>query len=191
MPGPVYSELARCQDCYKCLRACPVKAIRVSAAHAVVQPVGLKGRWLGGLRLVTNPFGVALIGALFALSFDTLSQAAFFALAATRFGGWQQALALALLFVLGMLLTDGLNGLWIARLIARADRTARRASRIMSLTVSLLSLLVGGWGLARMVSPGVDAWSEGKDLLLGCLSIVLVAAVFGVVMLRLRRVSGG
>ena len=36
--GPVYSELARCQDCYKCLRACPVKAIRVSAAHAVVQP---------------------------------------------------------------------------------------------------------------------------------------------------------
>lgn len=34
--GPVYSELAQCQDCYKCLRECPVKAIRVSGGHAVV-----------------------------------------------------------------------------------------------------------------------------------------------------------
>jgi iron only hydrogenase large subunit-like protein len=37
-PGPVYSEQAQCQDCYKCLRACPVKAIRVDASHAVVMP---------------------------------------------------------------------------------------------------------------------------------------------------------
>jgi len=37
-PGPVYSEQAQCQDCYKCVRACPVKAIRVSSAHAVVMP---------------------------------------------------------------------------------------------------------------------------------------------------------
>ena len=36
--GPVYSEQAQCQDCYKCVRACPVKAIRVSSAHAVVMP---------------------------------------------------------------------------------------------------------------------------------------------------------
>jgi iron only hydrogenase large subunit-like protein len=36
--GSVYSELAQCQDCYKCLRACPVKAIRVSSGHAVVMP---------------------------------------------------------------------------------------------------------------------------------------------------------
>ena len=37
-PGPVYSEQAQCQDCYKCVRACPVKAIRVSSGHAVVMP---------------------------------------------------------------------------------------------------------------------------------------------------------
>ena len=37
-PGPVYSEQAQCQDCYKCVRACPVKAIRVSSDHAVVMP---------------------------------------------------------------------------------------------------------------------------------------------------------
>lgn len=38
LSGAVYSELAQCQDCYKCVRACPVKAIRVGAAHATVMP---------------------------------------------------------------------------------------------------------------------------------------------------------
>jgi iron only hydrogenase large subunit-like protein len=35
-PGAVYSEQAQCQDCYKCLRECPVKAIRVAGGHAQV-----------------------------------------------------------------------------------------------------------------------------------------------------------
>ena len=97
---------------------------------------------LGRLGQVSHPLLVALVGALFALSFDTLSQAAFFALTATQFGGWQEALVLALLFMLGMLLTDGINGLWIARLIARADQVALVASRVMALAVSGISLLV-------------------------------------------------
>src|SRR3954469_18681614 len=65
------------------------------------------------------------VGALFALSFDTLTQAALFAATAARFGGWQPALVLALLFVLGMLVVDGVNGAWIAGLIRRSDRTGR------------------------------------------------------------------
>lgn len=36
--GAIFSELAQCQDCYKCVRACPIKAIRVNSAHAVVVP---------------------------------------------------------------------------------------------------------------------------------------------------------
>ena len=95
-----------------------------------------KGRLLGNLRHASHPALIALVGALFALSFDTLSQAAFFALTATQFGGWQHALVLALLFTFGMLLTDGINGLWIARLIARADQVALVASRVMGLVVS-------------------------------------------------------
>ena len=33
---PIYTEKARCQDCYKCLRNCPVKAIRVENESATV-----------------------------------------------------------------------------------------------------------------------------------------------------------
>lgn len=33
---PVYTVDTECQDCYKCVRACPVKAIRVEDSHATV-----------------------------------------------------------------------------------------------------------------------------------------------------------
>lgn len=32
----IYTERAKCQDCYRCVRACPVKAIRVSGGQAQV-----------------------------------------------------------------------------------------------------------------------------------------------------------
>lgn len=36
--SPIYTELTECQDCYKCIRQCPVKAIRVEDGHAMVVP---------------------------------------------------------------------------------------------------------------------------------------------------------
>lgn len=157
----------------------------------VVRPVGLKGRLLGSLGQVSHPALVALVGALFALSFDTLSQAAFFALTATRFGGWQHALLLASLFMCGMLLTDGINGLWIARLIARADQVALIASRVMGLVVSGISLLVAAFGAAKLLSPAVDAWSEGKELIFGFSLIAIIVSSFFVALWLTRRSPAG
>ena len=153
-------------------------AVLRAGPDEMVQPLGLKGRLIGNLRQVSHPALIALVGALFALSFDTLSQATFFALTATQFGGWQHALLLALLFMFGMLLTDGINGLWIARLIARADQVALVASRVMGLVVSGISLLVAAFGAAKLLSPAVEAWSDGKELLFGFLLIALIALSF-------------
>ncbi|MBQ6621632.1 MAG: 4Fe-4S binding protein [Mogibacterium sp.] len=33
---PIYSEDSNCRDCYKCVRTCPVKAIRIRDAHAEI-----------------------------------------------------------------------------------------------------------------------------------------------------------
>ena len=88
---------------------------------------------------------------LFAFSFDTISQATLFALAAGRFGGVPEALLVAGLFVLGMLVVDGINGVWISRLIRRADRTAVIASRVMALTVAGISLAVGCFTVAKLL----------------------------------------
>jgi len=164
-----------------------LSAVLNAEPDQVVQPVGLKGRLLGSLRHVSHPALVALVGALFALSFDTLSQAAFFALTATQFGGWQSALLLAGLFMAGMLLTDGINGLWIARLIARADQVALVASRVMGLVVSGISLLVAAFGAAKLLSPAIDEWSDGKELVFGAMLVAIIALSFLIALRMTRR----
>ncbi len=157
-----------------------VNVVAVLRAHplAMVQPVGMKGRFLGRLAQAASPGLIALVGALFALSFDTISQAALFALAATHIGGWQHALFLGWLFMLGMLVTDGINGLWISRLIVRADQVALVASRVMGLVVGGISLLVAALGLARLALPTVASWSQGKELLFGTTVVGLIAGSF-------------
>ncbi len=118
---------------------------------------------------------MAAVGALFALSFDTVSQSVLFAVTAAQFGGVAHTLTLGLLFVLGMLVADGLNGWWIARLIARADQLAVLASRIMSVAVSAVSLLVAALGIGKLISPAIEDWSSGKELALGGLVLAVVA----------------
>lgn len=155
-----------------------IQAVLQTDPGEVVRPVGLKGRFLGRLARAASPGLIALVGALFALSFDTISQAALFALTATQFGGWQEALLLGLLFMLGMLVTDGINGYWISHLIVRADQVARVASRVMSLVVAGVSLLVAAFGVAKLALPALDAWSEGKELAFGAAVVAVVAASF-------------
>lgn len=155
-----------------------LRAVTAAQPHEVVAPVGIKGRWLGRLAHSSRPGWVMLVGALFALSFDTLSQAALFALTATQFGGWEHALTLGLLFMLGMLVTDGINGLWISRLIARADQVALIASRVMSLVVSSMSLLVAAFGAAKFVSPAVESWAEGREMIFGAAVVFCVASSY-------------
>lgn len=155
-----------------------LRAVLGAAPHEVVAPVGIKSRFLGRLNRAGRPWTVALVGSLFALSFDTISQSALFALTATQFGGLEHALMLGLLFVLGMLVTDGINGLWISRLIARADQIAVIASRVMSLAVSGVALLVAAFGAAKLALPSVDAWSDGKEVAFGTIVVAVIAASY-------------
>ena len=106
-------------------------------------PVGPRARILLRAFPLDRPVFAVLLGMLFAVSFDTLSQTVVFSLAAASLGGKLEGLAVGIAFVLGMSLTDGANGLWIARLIERSDLGGVRLSRMMGWTVVLLSLLVG------------------------------------------------
>jgi high-affinity nickel-transport protein len=153
-------------------------AVFTTPSHEMVQMVGIKGRWLSSLKNAGHPALIALVGALFALSFDTLSQAALFSVAASNLGGIVYALLLAVCFMLGMMLTDAVNGLWISHLLRRADASARIASRIMGITVALISLTVAGLGLSRQFLPEAAAWQEGRELLIGTSVIAVVAASY-------------
>lgn len=163
------------------------RAVWLTAPQTVVAPVGLRSRMLRRFVSVRKAWGVAGVGMLFAVSFDTISQAALFALAAGRFGGVPGALLVAVLFVLGMLVVDGINGAWISRLIRRADRTALIASRVMALTVAGSSLAMGSFTVAKQALPAIDAWAEGRELLLGGAVVIGVATAFAVGMLAARH----
>ena len=141
-----------------------------------VGPVGVKGGWLPErLAQASHPAVIAGVGAAFALSFDTISHALFFSLT----GGWVFALLLGMVFTLGMVLTDALNGLFVARLVAGAQ-----ASRVMSLAISLLCLSLAAFGCAKFLLPDL---AEGVSLALSAGSLALVAATY----LLARRLRGG
>lgn len=169
------------------LGAVNLAAVFRAAPGQVVGLVGLKGRWLGKLSQASHPVLIACVGALFALSFDTLSQTALFSLTASSMAGWLFSAALGMVFMLGMITTDGLNGLWVSRLLSKADARAQIASRVMGLAVGGLSILVGLFGIAKYFLPAVAARSEGHEMLMGMAVIATVALSFYTALRLTRR----
>jgi high-affinity nickel-transport protein len=155
-----------------------LRAALATAPGSVVPLVGIRAAVFARLLPAHGPLGVAAVGALFAVSFDTISQATLFAVTAARFGGVGHALGLGALFVLGMLVSGGANGWWIARLIARADQIAALASRIISVAVAAVSLVIAGFGVARLLSPAVAGWNEGRQAVMGGVVVLVIATSF-------------
>ena len=139
---------------------------------------GWRSGVFGRLLRAGHPAVVMGVGTVFAISFDTVSQAALFAVTAAQFGGWRPALLLALLFTVGMLVTDGVNGWWISRLVRAGASAARVSSRVVALAVSGIGLLTAGLTLTTRLVPAAEAWAEGKELWFGSAIVVVLAASF-------------
>jgi high-affinity nickel-transport protein len=168
-----------------------LRAVLTAPAGAMVATVGIKAGLLRRLQATSHPLAIAAVGALFALSFDTMSQAALFAVTATQHGGVAHALTLGAAFTIGMLLADGANGLWIAGLLRRADHRARIASRVMGLMVAAISFGVAGFGLARWLRSDISHWYEGKELLVGVIVLLTASFVVGNWLARGARLAEG
>ena len=162
------------------LRARPGDAVHVS---------GLRARLLRRLPLAGSPWGAVCVGMLFAASFDAVAQAAWFAGQGQFSAGWFGVFALSGAFAVGMVLTDMVNGVWIAHLIGRSERQAWRAARVFSMVVALIALGVASLGASQYLSSAVRGWSEGKELLFG--GGVVVAVVVGYVLAVLMGRRGG
>ncbi|MCZ2498865.1 nickel transporter [Xylophilus sp. Kf1] len=141
--------------------------------------VGMRTGILGRILITSNPTTIMGVGAFFALSFDTVGQAALMAGAARKLGGWPEAMLLTAVFVIGMCAVDALNGIWTARLVQRSSAYGRLASRIMAGGVGVLSLLIAGYGAATQRVPAIDRWSDGNETWLSLGLIACIAAAFG------------
>jgi nickel/cobalt transporter (NiCoT) family protein len=106
-------------------------------------------------KLITkkfNPAFIIFIGVLFAFSFDTVSQVVLFSLAARAVAGCLFSGLLGVVFMLGMMMSDGLNGLLVSTLLQRADGVSFLFSRIAGLMIASFSLIVGFTNCFKMIN---------------------------------------
>jgi high-affinity nickel-transport protein len=155
-----------------------IAAVVKTPNHEVARLIGWRSGLFARLLRAGQPLTMLGVGAMFALSFDTISQAALFAMTAAAYGGWRPALLLGLVFTAGMLLTDGVNGWLIWRLVHRSERSARVVSRTVALAVSGVGLLTAGLALATRFVPAAQLWADGKQLWFGGAVVAIVLASF-------------
>lgn len=91
-----------------------------------------------------TPVFIIAVGAIFALSFDTFTQVSLFSLSAATMAGWVFSGVLGVFFMLGMMMTDGLNGVLVSSLIKNVDKRSYFISRILCIAISFFSLTIGG-----------------------------------------------
>jgi high-affinity nickel-transport protein len=151
---------------------------RASPGERLV-PVALRGRWFSErFSGASHPVMIAAVGAAFALSFDTVSHAVVFSLSGATAAGWLFALVLGLVFTLGMVLTDTLNGWWVARMVQRADARAAAASRWMSVAVGALCLGIAAAGLSRIALPRAGHFMDAYAPAVGVSTFLLILLVY-------------
>ena len=148
-------------------------SVRRTPRGEAVAPTGLRTRLFERLTRAEHPVLVAAVGAAFAISFDTISQAVLFSITGSNLAGWLFAALLGLIFTLGMIATDTLNGLWVSRMVRSADRGAT-ASRVMSLAIGSASLAIAALAIARRLVPALDVRAESWGI---ASSLALVAGV--------------
>ena len=136
-------------------------------------PVGLRVRFLGPVLRASGAWQVALVGALFALSFDAVAIAALFASSA---GGLAGVLEAGFSFAAGMLAVGAANGFWIVRLLRHSGDASRRAARVMTLTIAMVAFAVAVRVLLPLVSAEWDRWVEGYELVVSGAVVTLVLA---------------
>jgi high-affinity nickel-transport protein len=164
------------------LGAANLAAVVRTPRGEVARPVGLRSRAFARLTRAEHPVLIAAVGAAFALSFDTLSQAVLFSVTGSHVAGWLFAGALGLVFTAGMAATDAANGLWVSHLVRSADARAAAASRVMSLAVAGVALAIAALAAARRVLPALDAILDERGTALGVAVIGVVALAFAAAM---------
>jgi nickel/cobalt transporter (NiCoT) family protein len=159
-----------------------LSAVLRTPAGVVVRPAGLRSRLFARLTQAGHPVLVAAVGAAFAISFDTISQAVLFSITGSHLAGWLFATLLGLVFTAGMIATDTLNGLWVSRLLQRADARAAAASRVMGFAIGILALVIAAAGVARYALPMFDAGLREWSLALGAAILLAVACAYAIAM---------
>ncbi|HEY8975635.1 MAG TPA: nickel transporter [Burkholderiaceae bacterium] len=169
------------------LGALNLAAWQRAAPGAPVALAGWRSRLFAGALRACTRRAVMGVGMLFALSFDTLTQAALMAATGVARHGLPTVALLAGAFAAGMVLTDGVNGWWVARLVQRPGAGSARASRLMCIAVGAISLGTAAIGAAAQLSGPIAGWAQAHGEWVAGAIVAIMACSFGAAALLARR----
>lgn len=144
------------------------------------RPKGVKFMFIPkGLKNSSSPFAVVLIGILFAMVFDTNTQAAAWAYTASSELSILSALVLGLSFSAGMILTDTMDSRIMFHLMNRSigKSSVIDYRRKLGWIVVILSLVVGLYKIISMLIPSL-ALAENVLTLIGVVFFTLIAGFY-------------
>lgn len=151
------------------------------------RPQGWKTPFIpASLRGNSHPLAIVLVGILFALVFDTATQAAAWGYAMAASGGGQAALMAGLAFTTGMVVTDTADGRLMVRLLRQASGRSGAAAyrRRVGWGVVLVSYAMAAYAIAIHWWPQVELGDLGLTMA-GC-ALVLAVLLAGAWLARRR-----
>ncbi|MCZ8515979.1 sodium:proton antiporter [Paenibacillus filicis] len=161
--------------------------IRSKQLNEDFQIQGYRGKFVARIvKGTTNPFMIILVGAVFALAAETISQTSVWALAAGNKVEYMPVV-LGLVFMLGMMLTDTVDSLIAFRMLRHTGRLGRSASRLIGWIIVLLAYGVSGYEAFVYFNP----WAELDFELVGIVIFIFLLLSFGWVTLRAKRQAQG
>lgn len=151
--------------------------LRELLSPCVFRAVGWKTHFLPArLRASSHPLAIFAVGVLFALVFDTATQAAAWGYAATARSGAGMALLVGLVFTAGMVITDTFDCRLMVRLLRRAATRddAHGYRRKVGWVIVAMSYGIAAYSIARHFIPeyvlsDLTAFLLGITLVLGAL----------------------
>ncbi|UOF90882.1 sodium:proton antiporter [Fodinisporobacter ferrooxydans] len=113
--------------------------LRTKATKQDFELRGIKGKLISRfVRGTTNPFAIILVGGLFAMAADTVSQTSVWAFAAGNSGN-SMPIILGLVFMFGIMLTDTIDSMVAYRMISQSSKLGQSASRVMGWVIVFLA----------------------------------------------------
>ena len=170
------------------LHSTPPESEETDPSATAGPPGGLLTRLFGRfLRSISRSRQMYVVGALFGLGFDTVSEIALLALSAASIArGWPlvAAATLPILFAAGMGLVDTIDGVLMAKAYAWSSRSRSGGYNLVVTGLSVcVALVIGAVELSRLPTSliaHIDMWTVGAAITVLFALIWLVAAAMRV-----------
>lgn len=155
----------------------------------VYKPAGWRQHFIPArLRNSTHPLAILLVGVLFALVFDTATQAAAWGYAASLKGSSATALYIGGIFTLGMVITDTIDGRLLYQIIRKSsqNKSLLQYRRMLGWIIVVSSFAIAGYKILSHFQPSLTLTDTG-NLIAGLLLMGAVIITYVNVFLKLSK----